>query len=204
MEWLEVYTVTQRQRLLDATLTELKSFIGWASDKIFKEDVALTNPSCYAVLVFSGGKLMERDFRISTDQYTYSEVLSHGFEEVIGKYKLVPKDISAARSAVEKKIKEAADKEKEKSAAVEELGKLINSPAVSDLLSPLILSHQFNGEELVLDNGQFGLHERGFEKSEKIPQGVFPIFENDFQRVIDKYSLTAKSLANWRERIEKA
>ena len=96
------------------------------------------------------------------------------------------------------------NKEKEKSATVEELKKLVDSPAAKDLLAPFILSHQFNGEELVLDSGKFGLHERGFEKSEKIPQGVFPIFENDFQRVIEKYSLTAKALSDWRERIEKS
>lgn len=236
MEWHEVYTLRQKQAVVNAAVRELEALVKLVKEKGFTDEVDLTGGQRFDSLVLKGGDLRERMFWASavdpekdgpektreflgaigylfTTTNTYQFPYTYKFVQavtpldvVVEKYRLTSRGISDARAIIEKKLADKAAKYNEKTAAAEELKKLSDTLATHlDLLADEIEIARAGNARLVMDS-VYGL-------SEYAPDTAMPaliefgpsgdIRRKDAAAIVAKYNLTAKQLAEWREKIER-
>lgn len=208
MEWSEVYTKTQKNRLITSAASALRDFVKLIEDHGFKEEMEITSPMRYDVLIIKNGQLLERCFWVSSGTYSYNKTIE-SYEEIVERHKLTPELVLGAREVISEKLRKKANEEKEKSAAIEELQKLDRSEKIGELLAPVKIAGLDRGDRLMIDakSGIYEKHSDGAvvtmtamcRTGVRLGDGSVSALE----ALIEKYNLTAKQLADWREKIEK-
>lgn len=200
MEWSEVFTINQRARLLSVVITALENFLAWANKNRFGDEVEI------AGFYGAGDKLVVRDGKLFEKWHSYDDetfgqfflrpVNASEWPSLIQRYKIGKKRIDESRGIIEEKILRRLERNNQETEALRELGKLIASPVIRDLLAEIELARVFSGDRLMLTKN--GLREVVNSDGQFIR-----LADKDFPAAIVKYNLRANDLSGWRSRIEK-
>lgn len=201
MEWADVFTGSQLKKLIEKVSIQLNQFLDWAAKQQFEHEVEIAGfygEKCDK-LVSSSGVLMEKVYSYDNNETVYHPASSN-ILALIEKYKISPRHIVNARSALERLEKEQLARKEagiELSKIVAELNNLMNSPAIDDLIKSIHLGGSASGF-----GDKLFLSKDGLVEINGITEARRKVRSDEIHSLIMKYNLTAQFLIDWRKKIE--
>ncbi|OGY64254.1 MAG: hypothetical protein A3I89_03360 [Candidatus Harrisonbacteria bacterium RIFCSPLOWO2_02_FULL_41_11] len=200
MEWKEVFTAKQKEKLIVFVVKELEIFLKWAGDRKFTEEMEIAGQYGFCdKLVLRKGVLMEKKYySCDGEKVYYRTVEVNNYFTIVERHKVSIKLLNTVREKIEAFQNKVSQQQGENTSVLEELRRLVRNQELNDLIKDIqLFIPPFGlGDKLILTK-------RGLEEVQWIGGNQSRLVtEKDWPVIVSKYSLTAQYLLEWRKRIE--